>query len=256
MAKGASKLGGGTSTTSSGGTTSVSNVPTNASAMTDNQADALRKQQDSTYDANTTAAVKMYISDTNFDGQGHSLSQTLNYLEGKGVDINNADLKTINKQYGLNLSARDLASMQYTSNIMDVAAHPIGQDTILHRGSHDELITSLLGGKDYSTMTEKQLKKDLIGKTYNNNTNLSTSYDLKKNPFLDPSSPVSGGRELVTEMKVGSNTKVLFGAKKQAEVIVGKNQNFVVTDVEFTGKTATPRNGLSKPQVKLYVETY
>ena len=123
MGRGASKAG--------GIALIVPNVPTNAKVLTDTEAQQLRDLQNSMYDPNTTAAVKMYISNTNFDGQGHSLSQTMNFLEDEGVDLNNMDLKAVNSKYGLRLTPSDVASMQYTSNYMAVATHALGQDAIL-----------------------------------------------------------------------------------------------------------------------------
>ena len=259
MAKGKSKAGaGGATAVAGGGGTIVPNVPTNPVTLTDSAAQQLRDQQDSMYDANTTAAVKMYISNTDFDNQGHSLSQTLNYLEENGVDINNTDVKTINKQFGLNLTSSDLASLQYTSNYMAVAVHPIGQDVTLQRGAHDAILRNVFGISDYSKMTEKQLQAKLVGQAFKNDSYMSTSYDLKKNPFLSSSSGsgVSGGREVVYNIKAGKNTNVLFGAKKQSEIIIGKGTNFKITGVRYSGQMATPRGGAYKPQVIIDIETF
>lgn len=251
MAKGSSKLGGG-----GGGGTIVPNVPTNAKQLTDADADKLRKQQDSMYDPNTTAAVKLYISNTNFDGQGHSLSQTMNYLEDNGVNLATADLATVNKQFGLRLSPREWASMQYTSSIMDVAGHALGQDTILQRGAHDDMLRNTFGISDYSKLSQAQLQSRLVGQAFKNTSNMSTSYDINKNPFLGSGSGVSGGREVVYNIKAGANTKVLFGAKAQSEVIIGKGTDFKVTGVRYTNKTATPRGGAPKPQIEIDIETF
>ena len=46
---------------------------------------------------------------------------------------------------------------------------------------------------------------------------MSTSYDGKKNPF-NPSASAGGGREVVMKIKAGKDTKMVFGAKAQAEV--------------------------------------
>ena len=256
MGRGSSKAGGAASGGGLSAGLPISNVPTNATVMTDSEADTLRKQQDSMYDPNTTAAVKMYISNTNFDGQGHSLSQTMNYLEENGVDLNNATVRQINSQYGLNLDARDLASMQYTSNIMDVAGHALGKDTQLQRGAHDDMLRNTFGISDYTKLSESQLQSRLVGQKFSTTSNMSTSYDVNKNPFLGSSSGVSGGREVVYNIKAGANTKVLFGAKAQSEVIIGKGTNFQITGVHYTKKTATPRGGYSKPQIQIDIETF
>ena len=248
--------GGGTVTTGNQVYAFVPNVPLRAKMLSDQEVKDLREEQDSQYDANTTSAVKMYISNTNFDGQMHSMSQVMNYLESEGVDLATADLNTINKKYGLHLTQNDLASMQFTSSYMARAVHPIGVDTILQRGAHDDLLRQAFGIKDYSKLSQAQLQQQLVGQTFRTNSYMSTSYDISKNPFLSSSSGVSGGRELVMNIKVGKNTKVLFGAKKQAEVIVGKGTDFKITGVHYNNKTATPRGGSYKPQLVIDIETY
>ena len=245
--------GGGTTATLS---SSGPNIPTNAQPLTDAQADALRQQQDSSYDANTTAAVKQYISNTNFDGQGHSLSQTMNYLLDEGVDLQNTTASQINRKYGLKLTDRELASMQYTDSYMSIATHPLGQDIMLQRGAHDDLLRNKFGIADYTKMSESQLQKQLVGQAFRNDSYMSTSYDVNKNPFLGSSSGVSGGREVVYNVKAGKNTKALFGAKSQSEVIIDKNTDFRITGVRYSGKSATPRGGSVKPQIIIDIETF
>lgn len=239
-----------------GNTVVMSNVPVNATVLTDAQADALRQQQDSQYDANTTAAVKMYISNTDFDNQGHSLSQTMNYLLDNGVDLNTTPLDTINKTYGLKLTPRELASMQYTDNYMAIATHALGKDIVLQRGAHDDVLKNAFGINDYSKLSQSQLQSKLVGQTFKTDSYMSTSYDISKNPFLSSSSGVSGGREVVYNIKAGANTKALFGAKKQSEVILDKGTNFKITGIKMTGKTATPRGGSYKPQIQIDIETF
>lgn len=250
MGRGSSKAGGG-----GGGGKAQSNVPTNAQALTDQEASDLRDEQDSMYDPSTTAAVKMYISDTDFDNQGHSLSQTMNYLLDNGVDFRNDNLRAVNSKYGLNLSANDWASMQYTNDYMGVAVHPIGKDVKLQRGAHDDLLRNVFGISDYSTMTESQLQSSLVGRAWASTSYYSTSYNVSKNPFLG-NGPASGGREVVYNINAGKNTKMLFGAKKQTEIVLDKNTNYRITGVRFTGKSATPRGKGVRPQIEIDVETF
>lgn len=258
MGRGSSGIGagGGGFAATSSPVSMLPNVPTNAKALSDKEAQDLRDQQDSQYDASTTAAVKMYISNTDFDHQGHSLSQAMNYLESEGVDLSTASLTAINKRFGLRLTQSDLASMQYTSAYMAQAVHPLGVDTVLQRGAHDDLLRQAFGISDYSKLSQTQLQSRLVGQTFRNTSYMSTSYDQSKNPFLSSSSGVSGGRELIFNIKAGKNTKVLFGAKKQAEVIIGKDTDFKITGVRYNGNTATPRGGSYKPQLVVDIETY
>lgn len=258
MGRGSSKAGGGGAVPvpapSSGAT--LANPVGNATAFTDQDADALRQLEDSTYDANTTAAIKMYISNTDFDGQQHSMSQTMNYLLDNGVDLDAMDYQAVNRQFGLHLNANDMASMQYTNSRMNNAYHDLGKDTMLQRGAHDDMLRNTFGIQDYSKMSESQLKGLLVGKAFQNTSPMSTSYDVNKNPFLGSSSGVSGGREVVYSIKAGSKTKVLLGAKKQSEIICAPKTNWRITDVHFTGKTATPRGGSYKPQIQIDIETF
>ena len=233
----------------------VANVVTNAQPMDDATADALRQLEDSQYSASTTAAIKMYISNTDFDQQGHSLSQTMNYLIDNDVDLMNADVNTINRQFGLNLSSSDLVSMQYTQSRMNMAYHNLGQDTVLQRGAHDDLLRNTFGISDYSKLSESQLQQKLVGQAFRNKAPMSTSYDINKNPFLGSGSGVSGGREVVFSIKAGAKTPMLFGAKKQSEVIIGST-NWKITGVRYTGKTATPRGQSYKPQIQIDIETF
>lgn len=251
MGRGSSGAGGGTGAGGGGG-----NIPTNAVNLTNQDAQDLRDLQDSQYDASTTAAVKMYISNTNFDNQGHSLSQTMNYLEANGVDLANANLNQINQTYGLSLSPSDLASMQYTSAYMDRAVHPLGKDVNLQRGAHDDMLRDVFGISNYARLSQQQLQSRLVGQTFRNTSYMSTSYDVTKNPFLSSKSGVSGGREIVYSIKAGKNTKALFGAKAQSEIIIGKGTDFKITGCHFSGNVATPRGGAAKPQLVIDIETY
>ena len=113
---------------------------------------------------------------------------------------------------------------------MQQATHPIGRDVVLQRGAHDDLLKSF-GIRDYSRMTEAQLQSRLVGQTFQNTSYMSTSYDVTKNPFLSASSGVSGGREIVFNIKAGAQTKMVFGAKKQSEVILAKGTDFRITGV-------------------------
>lgn len=233
----------------------MGNVPVNATVMTDREADNLRHQEDASYDANATAATKMYISNTNFDGQGHSMSQTMNYLLDNGVDFNSDSVDSVNKKYGLNLNKNAWATMQYTNATLQNSLHSLGKDTILQRGAHDNVLKNVFNISDYSRMSQSQLQNALVGKAFRNTSYMSTSYDVKRNPFLSSSSGVSGGREVVYNIKAGKNTQVIFGAKKQSEIVIGKDTNFIITGVRFSGKTATPRGGRSKPQIIIDIET-
>lgn len=235
------------------------NSPTNATAFTDADGIALRQQMNSVYTPRVEHARRKYISNTNFDGQKHSLSQTMNYLLDNGVDIDNAtpnDLKKIKRQFGVSLGPGRLSQMQNTHKVMQTAYHPIGKDAKLQRGCHDDLLRNTFGISDYTTMSEKQLQRRLVGKAFKNTSPMSTSYDISKNPFLSPTAKASGGREVILNISAGKNTKMIFGARKQSEIVLADGTNWRITGVRYTGKTAHPRNGLPKKQIQIDIETF
>lgn len=230
--------------------------------MTDTDAQTLRDEQDSSYNGNVTAAIKEYISGSNpsspaanIDGQGHSLSQTMNFLLERGEDLQTADVNQINKKYGLRIPNRWFASMQHADAYMQAGAHDLGKNYNLVRLAHDDVLKNEFGISNYSGMTAAQLKAKLVGATFQNRSYLSTSYDIKKNPF-GANSGQSGGREVIYNIKAGATTSVLMGNKAQAEIIIAKGENFKITDVRFTGNTATPRMGGIKQQIEIDIETY
>lgn len=213
--------------------------------MSDQDANDLRDLEDSQYDANTTAAIKMYISNTDYDRKGHSISQTLNYKLENGQDISSD------------------STLAYTDAFMHNAMHDIGKNTRLQRGAHDDIIKQL-GVNDYTKMSEQQLQQKLVGQSSSFKGYVSTSYDVNKNPFLSAKSGsgVSGGREIELNINAQSGTKCVFGAKKQSEIVLDKGTNFVVTGVRYkksaSGKQqyATPRNGGQKPILVVDIQTW
>ena len=57
-------------------------------------------------------------------------------------------------------------------------------------------------------------------------------------------------------VKAGKDTKVVFGAKKQAELVINKGTNLKIVGIRYDGTYATPRGKGMKPRVILDVETY
>ena len=211
----------------------MNNVPKNVTPFTDADAQQLRDDMEDMYDPDVTDAIKLYISDSNPNGDGYSHSQNLNYKLDNGMALNPTE--------------------KFIDDNIQAGMHAIGKDTTLYRFCHDDVLKAM-GIADYTTMSESQLQKALIGTTFKTTSYTSFSYDPKKSPFA-PNAPLGGGREVVMEAKVGENTKVVFGAKKQAEVIGNKGNDYRVTGIRFDGSTAYPRNGGAKPRVVLEVET-
>ena len=212
----------------------MSNVPRNVTPFTDADAQQLRDDMEDIYDPDVTDAIKLYISDSNPNGDGYSHAQNLNYKLDNGLPLN--------------------PSEKFIDDNIQAGMHAIGKDTTLVRYAHDDILKAL-GVSNYSSMTDTQLQKALVGTTFKTTSYTSTSYDAKKSPFA-PNAPLGGGREVVININAGANTKVVFGAKKQAELVLNKGTNMRVTGIHFDGTYATPRNSGTKPRVVLDVETF
>lgn len=200
----------------------------------DNDAQQLRDDMEDVYDPDVTDAIKLYISDSNPNGDGFSHSQNLNYKLDNGMALNPTE--------------------KYIDDNIQAGMHSIGKDSKLVRYCHDDILRSA-GIADYTKMSDTQLQSALVGKTFTTTSYMSTSYDGKKNPF-NPSASGGGGREVVMNINAGKNTKMVFGAKQQAEIVLNKGTNFKITGIHYDGSYATPRNSGRKPRVVLDIETY
>ena len=143
---------------------------------------------------------------------------------------------------------------KFIDDNIQAGMHSIGKDSQLVRYCHDDILKSA-GISDYTKMSDAQLQSALVGKTFKTTSYMSTSYDGSKNPF-NPSAPQGGGREVVMKIKAGKDTKMVFGAKKQAEIVLNKGTDFKITNVKYDGSYATPRNSGRRPRIELEIETY
>lgn len=222
----------------SGGTGGATGFPNWASmpftAMNDNDAAQLRDDMDGYYEPDVVNAIKMYISSADANGDGFSYSQNLNYKLDNGLplDVNEA----------------------YINDFLQQGMHDIGKNTTLFRACHDDILQSL-GISDYTKLTDSQLQSKLVGTQFRTKAYMSASYDAMKNPFTNPSSGVSGGREVYMNIKAKGSTKIVFGAKSQAEMVINKGTGFKITGIHYDGTTAYPRNKGARPRIVIDVET-
>lgn len=224
----------GSSSSSSGGGGNGGYGTTTFTTMSDADAQQLRDDMDGNYEPDVVNAIKMYISSADANGDGYSYSQNLNYKLDNGLPLD--------------------ANEQYIDSFIGQGMHDIGKNTTLFRACHDDVLQSL-GISDYSKMSEGQLQSSLIGTTFQSRAYMSASYDAKKNPFTNASSGVSGGREVYMNINAKSGTKVVFGSKAQAEMVINKGTGFKITGVRYDGTYATPRNKGMKPRIVIDVET-
>ena len=202
-------------------------------ALTDNQAQDLRDVVDGLYTPSVLDAIKQYISKAD-TGNGYSMAQNLNHKLNNDLPLN--------------------ANEKFMVKYMSQAMHNIGQDTILYRGAHSDILERL-GIKDYTKLSGAQLQQALVGAEFSNKGFTSTSYDRSKNPFY--TGAVSGGREVEMVIKAPASSKMVFGAKSQSEIILAQNTKFRITGARYTGRMATPRtSATAMPVVEIEVEAY
>ncbi len=202
-------------------------------SMTDSDALALiNANQDSYGDPDFIMAQKLYISSANVKGDGYSFSQNLNYKLDNNMKLD--------------------ANEKWINDNLQNGMHAIGKNTNLVRYCHDDILKQA-GISDYTKLTNAQLQSKLIGTKLKSNGYVSTSYNASKSPFA-PNAALGGGREVVMNIKAKANTKVVFGAKAQTEVILNKGTSMKITNIKFDGSYATPRNSSSKPRVVVDIE--
>lgn len=217
-------------------TGTVSNVGTRTyQDMDDNDAQAIISANSDAYqDPDFVSAQKMYISDAT-DNQGYSFSQSMNYKLDNNLPLNPTE--------------------KWINDNLQLGMHDLGKDTNLVRYCHDDILQKC-GISDYTKLTDKQLQSKLIGTELKTTAYMSTSYNAKKSPFA-PNQPLGGGREVVMNIKAGSNSKVVFGAKAQSEIVMNKGTNLRITGIHYDGSRANPRtSSTSKPRVVIDLETF
>jgi hypothetical protein len=143
---------------------------------------------------------------------------------------------------------------KFIDDHIQAGMHSIGKDSTLVRYCHDDILKSA-GISDYTKMSDTQLQSALVGRTFQTTSYMSTSYDASKSPF-SPSAKAGGGREVIMNVHAGKDTKMVFGAKAQAEIVLNKGTNFKITGIKYDGSYATPRNSGRKPRIVLDIETY
>lgn len=205
----------------------------NAQNLSQAQVDAIIDQQEDDFTIDQSLAAKQYISarDT---GNGYSMSQNLNYKLENGGSLN--------------------ANERFMEQQLSSAMHPLGQDTVLHRAAHSDLITAL-GVHNYQGMTDAQLSQALVGASWDSKSFTSTSYDRSKNPFISGSQ--AGGREVVMRIHASGAARGVFVNKAQAEVVLARGTHFEITGASFTGSTKYPRaTGRPMREVVLDVDVW
>lgn len=201
-------------------------------------------QQQMMRDPKLAAGVTDYINPV-MQGNGKALSQ-------------NANWAAANK---LPLTARQQAMM----DAVDKLAKPIGQETTLYRADHDDFIKRL-GVKNYGSMSDSQLRKALVGKTWTNDCLESTAYDSRDNPFWPQPNGRgtgkhgqggirSGNREILIRYHTAKSARAAFIQPSQSEAVLAVGTHHKITGVRATrtGPSRTYLTGMKVIELEIEV---
>jgi hypothetical protein len=194
----------------------------------------LAEQRKLASSASRTASYQYMQDDAYRNGTPYSTGQNLNYAMATG--------------------ARLTSAQQAMKDGLKQIMHPIGQQTTLYRMDHDAMLKEM-GIRDYTRYTVAQLKQQLVGRTVQRQNFISTSHDLKLNPFA-PGKAGGGGREVEMVIHTAPSARAAFVNASQAETLLDTDNHWRITNVRATGRTATPRGGGRRPVIALEVEVW
>lgn len=172
----------------------------------------------------------------------------------------NANWAAANK---LPLTARQQAMM----DAVDKLAKPIGQETTLYRADHDDFLKRLKVN-NYQSMSDSQLRKALVGKTWTNDCLESTAYDSRDNPFWPQpggsrsagkhgqGGSVSGNREVLIRYHTAKSTRAAFIQPSQSEAVLAVGTHHKITGVRSTRTGPSRTYGSGKRVIELEIEVW
>lgn len=203
-------------------------------------------QQQMTRDPKLAAGVTDYINPV-MQSNGKALSQ-------------NANWAAANKQP---LTARQQAMM----DAVDKLAKPIGTETTLYRADHDDFLKRLKVN-NYQSMSDSQLRKALVGKTWKNECLESTAYDSRDNPFWPQpggnrsagkrgqGGSVSGNREVLIRYHTAKSTRAAFIQPSQSEAVLAVGTHHKITGVRSTRTGPSHTRLTGKRVIELEIEVW
>ena len=202
-------------------------------------------QQQMQRDPALAAGVVDYINPV-MQSNGKALSQNANWAAANGLP----------------LTKRQQAMM----DAVDKLAKPIGQETTLYRADHDDFLKRLKVN-NYQSMSDSQLRKALVGKTWTNDCLESTAYDSRDNPFWPQPSGrgagkhgqggiKSGNREVLIRYRTAKSARAAFIQPSQSEAVLAVGTHHKITGVRST-RTGPSHTYLSgKRVIELEIEVW
>lgn len=184
------------------------------------------------------AGVTDYINPV-MQSNGKALSQNANWAAANGLP----------------LTKRQKAMM----DAVDKLAKPIGTETTLYRADHDDFLKRLKVN-NYQSMSDSQLRKALVGRTWTNDCLESTAYDSRDNPFWPQPGGArgtgargqgginSGNREILIRYHTAKTARAAFIQPSQSEAVLAIGTHHKITQVRTT-RTGPTRTYLSGQKV-------
>lgn len=197
--------------------------------------------QSQAFDIDAQMALISMLDPTPEPGSMYSPSQNLNTALANGTPLT--------------------AQQQFMKDVLNDNMHNLGYNLNLQRYDHETFINGLLRQagirSDYSNMSEAQLQKALVGKSYVEDRFLSTSYNNFKNA---PNASQFTSRAVRIEYRAKAATQALMPGNgpggQLGEILLKPGQSYRIADVKYNGNTArrkgTQSYGLQ--QVTIVVE--
>lgn len=135
---------------------------------------------------------------------------------------------------------------QQMLDAVDKLAKPIRQETTLYRADHSDFLERNCGlPANYSSMSDAQIRKTLVGKTWTSTSLESTAYDSRNNPFWPQQSGRgtgthgqggirSGNREILIRYHTAKSTRAAFIQPSQSEAVLAVGTHHKITGVRST----------------------
>ena len=157
---------------------------------------------------------------------------------------------------------------QQMLDAVDKLAKPIGQETTLYRADHPDFLERHCGlPSNYSSMSDSQLRKLLVGSTWQNSSLESTAYDSRNNPFWPQAGGRgtgthgqggirSGNREILIRYHTAKSARAAFIQPSQSEAVLAVGTHHKITGVRSTrlGPSRTYLSG--KKVLELEIEVW
>ena len=217
--------------------------------LTQQQVSAMESaaQQQMMRDPKLVAGVTDYINPV-MQSNGKALSPNANWAAATGQPLT--------------------AQQQRMLNAVDKLAKPIGVETTLYRADHSDFLERNCGlPTNYSSMSDAQIRKALVGKSWTSTSLESTAYDSRNNPFWPQPNGRgtgthgqggirSGNREILIRYHTAGSTRAAFIQPSQSEAVLAVGTHHKITGVRSTrlGPSHTYLSG--KKVLELEIEVW